>query len=58
MIKWTSKDIIQAMEEQYLDWATIVAVGAHSKKPLYDFAVGSLTKYLIKEAKKPLLIGQ
>jgi len=56
--EWTSKDIIQAMEEQYLDWATIVAVGAHSKRSLYDFMVGSLTKYLIREAKKPLLISQ
>lgn len=56
--EWTSKNIIQAMEEQYLDWATIVVVGAHSKKGLYDFMLGSLTKYLIKEAKKPVIIGQ
>jgi len=46
------------MEEQYLDWATIVVVGAHSKRGLYDFMLGSLTKYLIKEAKKPVIIGQ
>ncbi len=56
--EWTSQNIIKAMEEQYLDSATIVVVGAHSKKGLYDFMVGSLTKYLIKVAKKPMIIGQ
>lgn len=56
--EWTSQNIIKAMEEQYLDWATIVVVGAHSKKGLYDFMVGSLTRYLIKVAKKPMIIGQ
>jgi nucleotide-binding universal stress UspA family protein len=55
---WTSQNIIQAMEEQYIDWATIIVLGAHSKKGLFDFMLGSLTKHLIKEAKKPLLIGQ
>ena len=56
--EWTSKDIIQAMEEQYLDWATIIVVGAHSKKRLIDFNVGSLTRYLINDARKPIIIGQ
>ena len=56
--EWISQDIIEAMKESYLDWATIVVVGAHSKRRLIDFTVGSLTKYLIKEARKPIIIGQ
>ena len=56
--EWTSEKIISAIEEKYLDWANLIVVGAHSKKGLVDFMVGSLTKYLIKVAKKPILIGQ
>ena len=56
--EWTSKEIIPAIEEKYLDWANVVVVGAHSKKGIIDFMLGSLTKYLIKVAKKPVLISQ
>jgi nucleotide-binding universal stress UspA family protein len=55
---WTSQNIIAAVENKYLDWADFVVVGAHSKKGLIDFMLGSLTKQLIKLAKKPVLIGQ
>ena len=55
---WTSQNIVQSMREKYLDWATVVVVGAHSKKGLLNFMTGGLTKYLIKEARKPVLIGQ
>jgi nucleotide-binding universal stress UspA family protein len=55
--EWTTKDIIDEVEAKYLDWADIVVVGAHSKKSLTNFFVGSLTKHLIKAAKKPVLIG-
>ena len=53
-----AQDIIEAMDEKYLDWAHLVVVGVHSKKGLFDFMLGSLSKFLIKEAKKPVLIGQ
>lgn len=56
--EWTAQPIIEAMEEKYLDWADLVVVGAHSKKGLVDFMVGSVVKYLIKVAKKPILLGQ
>ncbi|MCB0747078.1 MAG: universal stress protein [Ignavibacteriae bacterium] len=56
--EWISEDIINAVEKKYLDWADFVVVGAHSKKGLANFMVGSLTKHLIKIAKKPVLIGQ
>jgi nucleotide-binding universal stress UspA family protein len=54
----TSEGIIDACEKTYLDWADAVVVGAHSKRGLFDFMVGSLTEHLIKWDKKPVLIGQ
>jgi nucleotide-binding universal stress UspA family protein len=56
--KWITEHIIDAISNTYLDWAHLVVLGAHSKKGMFDFMVGSLTKYLIKAAKKPVLIGQ
>jgi nucleotide-binding universal stress UspA family protein len=56
--EWIPENIIQAMKEKYLVWADLVVAGIHSKKRLIDFRVGSLSRYLIKEAKKPLLLGQ
>lgn len=55
---WTPQDKIQAIKEKHLDWADLIVLGAHSKKGLVDFMVGSLSKYLIKTGKKPLLLGQ
>lgn len=52
------QSIIKAMEEKYLDQSHVVVVGAHSKKGMFDFMVGSLTKYLIKANKRAVLIGQ
>lgn len=54
----TSQPIIEAVEKTYGKWADIFVVGAHSKKGLFDFMVGSLTKSLIKNAQKPVFIGQ
>ena len=55
--EWTQKGIIQTVEEEYIDWASFFVIGAHSKKGLLDFFLGSLTRYLIQEDKKPVLIG-
>ena len=54
----TNNDISNVVEEKYLERADIFVVGAHSKKGLFDFMVGSLTKYLIEVSRKPVLIGQ
>ncbi|MGD9488102.1 MAG: universal stress protein [Calditrichaceae bacterium] len=51
-------NIIDAVEKKYLDWAHVVVVGAHSKQGIFDFMLGSLTKFLIKADKKPVIIGQ
>ncbi len=56
--EWIRDDIIEVIEKKYLDWAHVIVVGAHSKKGLFDFKVGSLTRHLIKIARKPVLIGQ
>ncbi len=55
---WTTDDIIDSCKDSLLDWADVVVVGAHSKRGLFDFMVGSLTEHLIKWNKKPVLIGQ
>lgn len=55
---WTKDNIIDAINDKYLDWATIVVAGVHSKKGWFDFNSGDLIKFLIKEDKKPILIGQ
>lgn len=55
--EWTDQLFIDALRQQYLDWADAIVLGAHSRSGLADFFVGSVTKFLIKEAKKPLFIG-
>jgi nucleotide-binding universal stress UspA family protein len=55
---WTPEEIVRAVREDYLDQADTVVVGAHSKRGLLDFMMGSLTKSLIEAAKKPVLVGQ
>lgn len=54
----TSEDIKKVVMQKYLNWATLIVVGTHSKSGIFDFMVGSLTKQLIKADKKPLLISQ
>jgi nucleotide-binding universal stress UspA family protein len=56
--EYASGTIIEVVESKYLDWADMVVMGAHSKRGLFDFKLGSLTKFLIERAQKPLLIGQ
>jgi len=53
-----SQDIITAMEERYLQWADLVVLGVHSKKGIFDFMMGSLSRYLIDVESRPLLFGQ
>jgi len=55
---WTSDDIIDIIENKYYDLMDGFVVGAHSRDGIFDFLVGSLTKHLIKNAKKMVFIGQ
>ena len=56
--EWTEDDIVEAVDERYLDAADLVVLGAHSKVAVIDFLIGSLTRHLIEVARKPILIGQ
>ncbi len=55
---YTSKNIIKYVDDNMMDWPDIFVIGAHSSKGILDFMAGSLMKYLVKEAKKPIFIGQ
>ena len=46
------------MEDHCLNYADLVVIGMHSKNIIKDFFVGSLTRYLLEKAQKPLLIAQ
>jgi len=54
----TNEDIIDVIQDEYYDKMDGFVVGAHSRDGLFDFLVGSLTKFLVKSAKKPVFIGQ
>ncbi|MFC1553489.1 universal stress protein [candidate division KSB1 bacterium] len=56
--KWTPDNIIDAMEKIYYEQADLVVAGMHSKKGFLDFLIGSLSKFLIRKAEKPVLLGQ
>jgi nucleotide-binding universal stress UspA family protein len=55
---WTNDNIIEVIKNKYYDDMDGFVVGAHSREGIFDFLVGSLTKFLVKSAKKPIFIGQ
>jgi nucleotide-binding universal stress UspA family protein len=55
---WTRDNIIHAVDKEYLEQTDIFVVGAHSKRGLFDFIIGSLTRHLLAIDKKPVIIGQ
>jgi nucleotide-binding universal stress UspA family protein len=55
---WTNDAIIDVIKNDYYDEMDGFVVGAHSRDGIFDFLVGSLTKFLVKSAKKPVFIGQ
>jgi nucleotide-binding universal stress UspA family protein len=56
--EWTSQGVVDAVRDRHADWAHVIAAGAHAKKGPFDFMVGSLTKSLIRDKKRTVLIGQ
>jgi len=56
--EWTSQEIKQIIDDKYYESHDVFVVGAHAKEGLFDFMVGSLTKYLVRRAEKPVFIGQ
>ena len=56
--EWISDDILDVVENHYYDRYDSFVVGAHAKEGIFDFILGSLTKFLIDRGKKPVMIGQ
>ena len=54
---WTPQNIVDEIRKNYLDDTNLIVLGAHSKKGLADFMVGSLSKSMIRQENKYLLIG-
>ena len=55
--EWTARPIIEAVKDEFFSWPDLFVVGAHSKQHLLDFFVGSLTKFLLEEADRPVFVG-
>jgi nucleotide-binding universal stress UspA family protein len=55
---WTGDNIIKVIENEYYESMDGFVIGAHSHEGFFDFLVGSLTKFLVKSAKKSVFIGQ
>ena len=53
---YTQIDIMKVLQSSYFDSSDLIVLGAHSQS-IKDIFIGSVTKKLISEAKKPLLIG-
>ncbi len=56
--EWVRGDVIDIIESKYYASMDAFVVGAHAREGVFDFLVGSLTKFLIKKAEKPVVIGQ
>jgi nucleotide-binding universal stress UspA family protein len=55
---WTKDNIIHTVDKEYFNQTDLFVVGAHSKRGLFDFMIGSLTRHLLSVEKKPVIIGQ
>ncbi|TFG94822.1 MAG: universal stress protein, partial [Calditrichales bacterium] len=55
--EWADEDIVDLVASKYYKRMDAFVVGAHARQGLLDFMVGSLTKYLIRKAEKPVFIG-
>lgn len=55
--QWHKGDVKGIIIQDYYDAMDGFVVGAHSREGLFDFLVGSLAKYLVKKAEKPVFIG-
>ena len=55
--QWHKGDVQDIISKNYYNAMDGFVIGAHSREGLFDFLVGSLTKYLVKQAEKPVFIG-
>ncbi len=55
---YTPENVKKFIGNNYLDWADMYVLGAHSQKGLTEYLTGSYTKYLINNTNAPIFIGQ
>ena len=55
---WLKGDVIDIIKSNYYDKMDGFVVGAHARSGVFDFLVGSLTKFLVRKAEKLVFIGQ
>ncbi len=55
---YTPENIKKYIGNNYLDWADMYVLGAHSQKGISEYLTGSYTKYLINNTNAPIFIGQ
>jgi nucleotide-binding universal stress UspA family protein len=55
---WVKGDVINIIESDYYDKMDGFVVGAHARSGVFDFLIGSLTKFLVRKADKLVFIGQ
>ncbi len=53
----TKKNIVEIIEEDYLEWADMFVIGLHSKPAILDFFTGNVTNFVIDKSKKAIFIG-
>jgi nucleotide-binding universal stress UspA family protein len=53
----TTGNIIDVVDEKYLEWADMFVIGLHSKPAIMDFFTGNVTNYIIDKSKKAIFIG-
>jgi nucleotide-binding universal stress UspA family protein len=54
----TDNNIISFIDKNYKDWPDYIVMGVHIKHGIFEFAIGSLLKYLVKDCKTTLFISQ
>ncbi len=54
----SEKNPAEAISEDFATEIDLIVAGIHSRKPIRDLFVGSLTRSLIAEGSMPLFLGQ
>jgi len=54
---WTPGPVIEAMQDQYLEQADLVVLGAHAKQGILSFLYGQVTKFVLNEGSTPVFIA-
>ena len=54
----SSQDIIEMIQDHFWNKTDVFVVGAHAREGIFDFMVGSLTKFLVNQEDKAVFIGQ